>query len=407
VSKRPPMPRAFWLLILAIVIARTAFFVESFLTIFMKTEAGFSSALAAFIMGLYGFGGAVAAFLSGPAIDRLGPRIPLLASLVATAAAAVVLALDPPNWSLAMLVLAFGLVGQVIQPTSNAYIAQLVPESRRREAYSWSFIALNSGLAIGPLLGGYLAGIDFTLMFGVGATLIVVGALFAAVARPPGAGSQAPRAGLEPVRPMAGIRELLSDRVFVEYIGLNWLFMVLYLQVFVILPLLMLGDGLTAQDYGILMGVNGTALVLLQLPFDRAIRRFQPGRLLTAAVLLLVCGLLFNSAADRLWLYLLAAVFWTSAELINMPLATTVTSVLAPPHLRGSYLAVHGMAFPLGMGVASVIGGSAFALLGEPKLVWLILAGVGAVLAVLRFRMEGRLRERLAAASAPPPRPPA
>ncbi|MFC7766484.1 MFS transporter [Leucobacter soli] len=235
---RPRLPGAFWMIIIAMIIARTAFFVESFLTIFMKSEAGFSSALAAFIMGLYGFGGAAAAFSSGPLIDRLGPRIPLLVSLLATAAAAVVLALGPPNWSLALIVLAFGLVGQVIQPASNAYIAQLVPDSRRREAYSWSFIALNSGLAIGPLLGGYLAGVDFSLMFGTGATLIVIGALFAAAAKPArqhGLGAATARP-LEPARPMASMRELLRDRVFVEYTGLNWLFMVLYLQVFVILP---------------------------------------------------------------------------------------------------------------------------------------------------------------------------
>lgn len=395
-SNRPGLPRSFKLIILATFVARTGFFVESFLTIFMKMQAGFSPGLAAFIMALYGFGGAGAVFLSGPLIDRFGPRRLLLASLLATAATAGVLALGPPDWSLAILVLLMGVVGQVIMPATNAFVAHTVPPQRQREGFSWVFIALNSGLALGPLIGGRLAGVSFPVMFGTGAALLVLGAVMAALAKRTPDAAEVPRARTAPR--LAGLRVLLQDGVFRRYILLNWLFMGLYLQVFVILPLLMLDDGLTPQDYGVVMAVNGTALVLLQLPVDRALSRFGGARLLSVAALLLAVGLLGNTFANTVWWYLAAAVFWTAAELINMPLATSVTAGLSTPQLRGSYLAIHGMAFPLGMGMASLVGGSAFALLPQPKLIWPVLAVIGVLLAILRFRGEAALQARIAAA---------
>lgn len=396
---RSGLPGSFWFIIAATFVARTGFFVESFLTIFMKSEAGFSAGLAAFIMSAYGIGGAIAAFASGPIIDRFGPRIPLLVSLIATAGAAGVLALDPPDWSLFLIVLGIGVVGQVIMPATNAYVAQTVPMNQQRGAFSWVFIALNSGLALGPLIGGQLAGVSFSLMFAVGAGLLVLGAVLAAFSRHTKTAHEptAPTA----VKPLAGMAEMVRDRVFRTYMLLNWLFMALYLQVFVVLPLFMLGDGLTPQDYGIVMAINGASLVLMQLPVDRVLRKFNPARLFSIAALLLALGLALNTVASTLWLYLAAAIFWTLSELINMPLAATVTSTLSPPRLRGSYLAVHGMAFPLGMGLASLIGGSAFVLLPDPKLMWTILAIIGVLLAILRYRTEPGLRARMEAARLP------
>ncbi len=413
-SERQSLPAAFWGIILATFVARTGFFVESFLTIFMKTEAGFSAGLAASVMALYGFGGAIAAFLSGPLVDRFGPRRLMIVSLLATAALAGVLALDPPNWSLFALVLMIGVVGQVIMPATHSYVALTVPQSLQRGAYSWVFIALNSGLAFGALIGGLLAGVSFSLMFASGAMLLVLGALFASVSRrrirvstaalAAASGSPATAEGeaketADRARPMEGLRVLSGDRVFRRYILLNWLFMALYLQVFLVLPLLMLADGLAPRDYGIVMAANGSALVLLQLPVDRLLGRFSSARLFTVAALLLALGLVLNAFASAIWPYLVAAVFWTAAELINMPLAASVTAALGPPRLRGSYLAVHGMAFPLGMGLASLVGGSALALLPDPKLIWLVLAAVAGVLALLRARIEPGLRARLADAA--------
>ncbi len=390
---RSGLPVSFWLIFVATVIARCGFFVESFLTIYMKSEAGFDAGLAALLMALYGIGGAVTALLSGPLIDRFGAGKPLLVSLLLTAGAAAMLATGVPTWLLGFVVLLMGGVGQVIMPATNAQVSVIVPQAQQRRAFSLVYIGLNSGLAFGPLIGGYLAGVSFSVMFTVGAALIVVGAAFALFSNRLSGPSSIPKQG--EFRGLAGLKAALQDRVFLRFNMMNWLFMALYLQVFVMLPLIILHDGMTAQDYGIVMAVNGTMLVVTQLPVDRAVRRFSTARLLTASAIILSVGLVMNAFATSLWFYLAAAVFWTLSELINIPLAATVTATISPNNLRGSYLAVHGVAFPIGVALASLMGGVAFYLFENPKLIWVLLAVLSLMLALLRYRGERSLAERL------------
>lgn len=394
------LPTTFWLLVFATVFIRMGFFVESFLTIYLKAEAGFDESLAALMMVLYGLGGATTALLSGPFIDRFGPARPLLLSLVLTAGAAVVLAFGPPTWILWGIVLMMGAVGQVIMPATNAQITVLVPGAQQRRAFSLVYIALNSGLAFGPLIGGMLAEVSFKTMFATGASLIVVGAVVLKLSIRSSA-SVMTGENVAPVRGIEGLRTVLKDQAFIRFNMLNWLFMGLYLQVFVILPLFMLRDGMSARDYGIVMAVNGLILVVVQLPTDRVVRRFNPARLLTVSAILLAAGLVMNSISSTIWMYLFAAVFWTAAELVNIPLAASVTAALSSPGLRGSYLAVHGVAFPAGVAIASLFGSGAFYFMENPKLIWLILAGASLVLMALRYRNEPRLRVRLQTTDTP------
>lgn len=374
------------------------FFVESFLTIYLKSAAGFDAGLAALLMVLYGMGGSITALFSGPVIDRFGPTIPLVVSLVLTASAAIILALNPPTWMLAGVVLVIGAVGQVIMPATNAQVAELVPEALHRKAFSLVYISLNSGLAFGPLIGGMLANVSFTTMFLTGAALIIGGAVLIVLSHRGTLLTLLSRGdghGRAHENRLIGLKTAFQDAMFIRFNIMNWLFMGLYVQVFVILPLFMLRDGLSVKDYGVVMAINGTMLVLLQLPVDRFVRRFQPARLLTASAVLLAVGLTLNVFANTLWAYLLAAAFWTAAELVNIPLAASVTVALSTSTRRGSYLAVHGVAFPMGFAIASLFGGSAFFMLQNPKLIWLILAGVGLVLACLRHRQETPLSQRL------------
>lgn len=391
------LPRSLWLLLIATFTARTGFFVESFLTIFMKSDAGFSAGEAGLIMSLYGLGGAVSTFCSGPIVDRFGPKALLLVSILSTAGAAAALALGPPHWLIAPIVLCMGAVGQIIMPASNTYVAQVVPYALQRRAYSLMFVALNSGLAVGPLLGGWLSSVSFSAMFAAGTLLLVAGGILSSLLDIP----RRPETDRPPLRAGAfsSTRFVLGDRLFIRFALENCLFMVVYLQVFVTLPLFMLIDDLSPQSFGIIMAVNGAALVVLQLPVDHVLRRFSSRHLLTVGAILLAIGIGLNFFAGSVWAYLLIALVWTAGELINMPLAASISAGLARPEIRGSYLAIHGMAFPLGMMFASLIGGAALSFLESPKLLWLVLAGVGALLAYLRWRTGLLIAARLIPAS--------
>ena len=413
------LPRAFWLLFLATLVSRIGFFVESFLTIFMTDGTGFSASRASLVMALYGIGGAITALLCGPLIDRLGPRTIITVALALTGTAAGSLAVIPPDWLVAPIVLAMGAFGQVIMPASNALIASLARREDQRRAYGFMYMALNSGLALGPLIGGWLSSISFTAMFSTGMGLLYVGTFLAwliggagdAEDRAPAAGragggdrtrwggapGPAGRPGALRPGPLraSGFAVVARDRVFLAFALTNILYMGVYLQVFVTLPLLMLADGLGTIGYGLLMAINGVLVVSMQIPVDRMLGRFAIPPLLVVAATLIAVGMGLNAFASSLWGYVLVLLVWTSSELINMPLSASVSAGIAHPSHRGVYLSVHGMAFPAGMAVASLIGSFAFAVLEDPKTLWLIVAGLGAIVVALRALTAPAIRVRL------------
>lgn len=409
------LPRAFWLLFAATLVARTGFFVESFLTIFMKSDVGFSPSQASLVMALYGAGGALTTLLSGPLIDRFGPRAVLTVALTATALAAGVLALQPPAWLVAPIVLGVGSFGQVIMPASNTIVAERVPRWQQRRAFSLMFVALNAGLAVGPLIGGWLSSVSFPAMFATGMALILIGALLSGRIRPerpdtaerPDSPERPSHEGIAP-KParrapwLAGFAVVRRDRLFLVFVLTNCLFMGVYLQVFVTLPLFMVTDGLGPSGYGVLMALNGTLLVLLQLPVDRVLRRFPVAPLLAVGAALLTAGTALNAGASSLWAYCLIALLWTAGELINMPLAASVTAGIAHSEHRGLYLACHGLAFPVGMTIASLVGGFALEHLPQPKLLWVFVAVLGAGVVALRILTARAIGRRLAETNAEP-----
>ncbi|MBK0417473.1 MFS transporter [Leucobacter sp. CSA1] len=427
------LPRAFWLLFLATLVSRIGFFVESFLTIFMTDGAGFSASRASLVMALYGIGGAITALLCGPLIDRLGSRTVITIALALTGTAAGSLALIPPDWLVAPIVLAMGAFGQVIMPASNSLIANLARREHQRRAYGFMYMALNSGLALGPLIGGWLSSFSFTAMFSTGMALLYTGTFLAwliggggdavdradaadragaderagaddragAVDRNADRAGRALGAAARPgasrarLRPPSGFAVVARDRVFLAFALTNILYMGVYLQVFVTLPLLMLADGLGTTGYGLLMAINGVLVVSMQIPFDRMLARFGIPPLLIVAAALIAVGMGLNMFASSLWGYVLVLVVWTSSELINMPLSASVSAGIAHPSHRGVYLSVHGMGFPAGMAVASLIGGFAFAVLDDPKALWMIVAGLGAIVVALRILTAPAIRARL------------
>src|SRR6202007_1068301 len=61
-----------------------------------------------------------------------------------------------------------------------------------------------------------------------------------------------------------GYRVVLRDRLAVAYCGINFSVMLAYGTIYTILPLAMAADGHGADQYGLVVALNGLAIVVLQ-----------------------------------------------------------------------------------------------------------------------------------------------
>jgi MFS family permease len=346
------LPGPVWILCAGSFVNRFGSFVAVFLVLYLR-EKGYSIAEAGFIVSLYGAGNVVAAAVGGLVADRLGRRNAISISMFSSAATLLVLSQADEIVLIGALTVLAGLTGEMYRPASAALLADLVPAGQRLPAFALNRLAINLGFAAGPATAGLLADRSFTYLFvGDALTSIVFGVL-ALVALPEGVRT---RRGDE--RRGEGIRTIARDRAFLFFLVSSILGAFVYFQANATFPLHVKESGLSNADYGLLISLNGLAIVLLELPFTSITQRFPAIPTLAVGSILVGLGFALNAWAESLAALAFTVLIWTIGEIVYAPVASAYVADIAPVHLRGRYQGawglMWGLAFMLGPGLGAV-----------------------------------------------------
>jgi DHA1 family tetracycline resistance protein-like MFS transporter len=124
---------------------------------------------------------ALVAFVASPALgilsDRFGRRPIILLASLGSALDCTILALAPNLWWLFVGRLLSGATA-ASATTSAAYIADVTPPERRGAAFGMASAAFGLGFALGPAVGGLLAGFGLRVPFMVAAGLMLANAAY-------------------------------------------------------------------------------------------------------------------------------------------------------------------------------------------------------------------------------------
>jgi MFS family permease len=346
------LPGPVWILCAGSFVNRFGSFVAVFLVLYLR-EKGYSIAEAGFIVSLYGAGNVLAAAVGGLVADRLGRRNAIAISMFSSAATLLALSQADEIVLIGALTVLAGLTGEMYRPASAALLADLVPAGQRLPAFALNRLAINLGFAAGPATAGLLADRSFTYLFvGDALTSIVFGAL-ALAALPEGVRT---RRGEE--RRGEGIRTIARDRAFLFFLVSSILGAFVYFQANATFPLHVKDSGLSNADYGLLISLNGLAIVLLELPFTSVTQRFPAIPTLAVGSILVGLGFALNAWAESLAALAFTVLIWTIGEIVYAPVASAYVADIAPAHLRGRYQGawglMWGLAFMLGPGLGAV-----------------------------------------------------
>ncbi|XVU24949.1 MDR family MFS transporter [Actinoplanes sp. CA-054009] len=413
------LPATYWYLWTGILINRVGGFAVLFLSLYLTAQRGAGTAQAGLIVGTYGIGGILGTLAGGVLTDRWGRRRTLLLSHFIVAATLAGLALTPDLRVIATLCLLLGLFQSMPQPAFVAAIIDVVPAERRSRAFNLQFWAFNLGMALASLIAGVLATWSYVGLFLIDAASTLATALLIAWKIPEtlprhrapltssatdatSGPSTEPEPDSFPPGPSKPGRErprglgvVLTDRIFLVFVGLTVLQALIYTQASTIVPLAMQDDHLSPSAYGVVVSLGAALIVVGQLFVPRIIDGHRKHRVLAVALLVNGVGFAVLSLADRLPLYLLAAVIWTIGGMLAAPPNAEINSELAPLELRGRYQAVFFLAFPAASFLAPALGGAGLQYLGDAH--WLIVGAVGAIAAALHL-LAGPTRERRVAA---------
>ena len=339
-------PRAFWFVWWGTLVNRLGGFVVPLLTIYLIEVRHLSVAEAGGIVSVFGAGNMIASLIGGQLADRIGRRATMLVSLFGGAACMFALAFAREPLEIAVMVGIAGLVGELYRPAVHAFVADVVPQAHRVDAFGILYWAINLGFAVASVIGGVLANIDFTILFiADGITMLVYGILVA-VAVPETRPAKVATTTATPAR------SWLRDRELVILVAISSVFMLLPMQAGATLSAHMSSQGFTPAAYGLVMAVNGVAIILVQPSVIGWIQRFDAQRVMVAAALLYGAGIAMHGLGTHVAIHMAAVIVWTFGEIIDAPTRSAVVSNLAPPEARGRYQGALVMTF----GIAQLFG---------------------------------------------------
>ncbi len=395
---RPPVlfaayPKAFWYLLIGMLINGTATFVLPFETIYLVAARHFPVSQASAIVGVYGIGSCLSALAGGLLADTIGRRPTILIGLLGLAATTFCLAVATDIWLIAILTGSMGFWISWYRPASSAVVADIVPLSSQARANGLIYWSYNIGMAISPLLASVIVQhTGYVSLFcadGLGTVLFCL-LLFIGLPETRPAVTMPTRHAQHTPAPRT--KSILRDVPFLCFVVLSFVLTSMYFQNASTLPADMQIHGLSAAQYGIAISINGIVVVLFGLPLSHLLARCTPFRALAASALLVGAGLGLTALADQLVslpFYAGSIAVWTLGEIIFVPVSATVVAAFSPDSRRGIYQGIARTSWGLSACVGPLVGG--FVLQLWSVSLWIGCAVLG-MLVACGFVLLGRLR---------------
>lgn len=310
---------------------------------------GQSIAEAAFVIGLVGLAQflplLVLSLFGGQAADRYDRRLILIACMAAKAAIALWLAsvssLTPTIVVPAVFAAAIGAgaVNAFMPPAASALLPQLLPREELPQGIAWSSLAFQSGLIIGPAIGGLLYGVSPATPYFTAAALLLISAALLFMVKPP---AREPAKDARTVRMIVeGLRFVWSNKIVLGAISLD-LVVVLLAGAVALLPVFS-RDILHAgpAENGILRSAMGAgaavvALMLAVRPIRTRVGLWMFGSTIAFGLATIVFGL-----SKSLLLTSIALAIAGGVDMISVYVRQSLVQLATPDPMRGRVAAVN------------------------------------------------------------------
>ena len=384
-----------WLLAGVMLINRCGTMVLPFMTLYLTQQLHYSIGRAGIVMAVYGAGAFVGTFLGGRLTDRIGFYAIQVFSLLAGGVALILLQFVTDFYLLCGSVFMFTLLGDTFRPANQAAIAYYSDVETRTRAFSFNRLAINLGWAVGGGLGGWLASIQYGLLFWVdGLTCLAAGIVLWLYLPVPkdSVHSRVDTSKTAENTPLLRVTLLPHrDTFFLAFVVCNTLYLLAFMQLFTIVPLFFKEIlHLSERTIGLLMALNGLLVVAIEMALVYKVEEQKKSK-----IGLITRGVVFTAASYAVlalsampgphtwvWATLVIALLYillvTLSEMLVMPFLQSFTVERSSPATRGQYLALYAMGGALAQTAAPAFGSFMVATLGFSAH-WLAISGISLV----------------------------
>jgi MFS family permease len=329
----------------------------TYLALYLYQQRHVSMTLVGLICLISGIITGVSQVVGGILADRFGHRrmfiIFQLTEIVMFAMLAVLIGLNAAVWLIFVTSTIVSVAGGMSAPTISAMVADASQGKRLNESYGLMAIGMNSGWAIGPLIGGFLQNhTSYAWVFGIG-VLVQSFALIGAFYLPKGNGGKTTELFSKNY-----LKLFFADRTLILFCVLCMLFFLEManwgstLSVFTVTRI-----GFSPEQYGLLLSISAVLIIIFQYPISRRIAWIGSRKALFLGCILYGLGFLSLSWVKSFVPAIGSIVILVIGEMLFVPTAHSAIGRMSKPGDIGKNMGILGLCATIGNSFGPLIGG--------------------------------------------------
>jgi MFS family permease len=388
------LPREVWLLSVALFINRCGTMVLMFFLLYATQELELTSIVAGQLLSAYGIGAILGSALGGKLSSRYGAIRVQIVCLLLSGGGYVLVGAARTVTALTIDMVLLSLFAEAVRPASVTATTEVSPPELHTRSLALNRLAVNLGMAVGPATGGFLAGIDYSLLFWVnGATCFVSGVFLLAVFGFRGL----PAEESEDASPRPRTRSPFRDTGFLAFLALMTLMAVMFFQLLGTFSLYLKSYyGFDELAIGLVTTVNTVIIVILEMVLIHKVEKFDLLRTIGWGTLLIGLGLGMMPFGRGIPFCLASIVVWTVGEMLAFPLAAAWVARRSSARQRGSYMGLYTSTFSIAFVLAPAIGTRLYEI--DPDLIWHLCTVSGVLLLAGMYALSRGTRAHSASA---------
>jgi MFS family permease len=351
-----------------------------FLTLYLTNQRKVSPAEAGFVIAVYGFAALITAPVVGRISDKIGSLKIMKSSLIFSGLTLLLFSFITNYHLILLITFVWSVINESFRPANMSFISEATDTSQRRTAFALNRLAINLGMSIGPVAGGFLSLIDFSLLFYANAFSAIAAGIYLTFAK-----INLKKDESNPIKTEEPEIKLsvLKDKVFLFFlIGITPATIVFFQHIGA-MPIFVVNDlGYTTAAFGLFSAVNTVLIIIAEVPLNEWMSNWKYKNSLFLGALL--CSVGFGGMAfvnDGIGL-VTTIIIWTIGEMIFFPVTAAYVSEIAPPNKRGEYMGYFQMTFSIGFMLGPWLGTEIYERFGSFDL-WIIIFCIGMISAIM------------------------
>ncbi len=349
------LPHDMWALFFTSLINRSGTMVIPFLALYLTKKIGVTPTEAGTALLVYGAAAFIAAPLTGKLSDKIGSIKIMRFSLYGSGLLFFAYSFITDYNQILAATFLLAAVNEAFRPANLSLITEIVTPPQRRMAFALNRLAINAGMSIGPVIGGFLTLYDYHYLFYANAFASIAAGIYFNSVKWSSLSSETEKDRIEQ---KSKIRfAILNDKYFIFFLFAVIPANLVFFQHLGALPLYIVNDlGFTTAAFGLFGSINTVLIIIAEVPLNNMMNHIPYRKSLMIGASLAGLGFGGFAIASSTVPLIIAIIIFTFGEMIFFPTTAAYTSEITPADRRGEYMGYYQMTFSFAFSAGPWLG---------------------------------------------------